>query len=117
MNTETERPVEPSDSERSEWPDATREYVEYLESQEDKLNGYIWALRAAVQHDDSPINPDGLIAHAMQSTPDACLAQHDAGVVADALETLLPLAKSGQDDFMVETIEANIKHLRRKAGD
>lgn len=28
------RPIEPSDNERSEWPDTTRAYVEYLESME-----------------------------------------------------------------------------------
>lgn len=32
------RPIEPSDTERAEWPDATRTYVEYLEGLDDELN-------------------------------------------------------------------------------
>ena len=33
----SDRPIEPSDTERSEWPNATREYVEWLEEAEDAL--------------------------------------------------------------------------------
>ena len=32
----SDRPLEPSDTERSEWPNATREYVEWLEEREDE---------------------------------------------------------------------------------
>jgi len=42
--------------------------------------------------------------------------RHDAKVVADALEVLLPIAKHGNSPYMIETLEGNIDHLRKKAG-
>jgi hypothetical protein len=43
--------------------------------------------------------------------------RHDAKVVADALEVLLPIAKHGNSPYMIETLEGNIDHLRKKVAD
>lgn len=40
--------------------------------------------------------------------------KHDAKVVIDALEVLLPIAKYGNSPYMIETLEGNIDHLRKK---
>ena len=48
QDTEAERPVEPSDTERGNWPQATQDYVEYLESVEverDRLRDLITGIR------------------------------------------------------------------------
>lgn len=53
---------------------------------------------------------------ALRDSPETSLAMRDARVVADALEPLLKLARSGGGSaYMVETIETNIDHLRHRA--
>jgi len=47
MSEAPERPVEPSDPERAEWSDVTREYVEYLEWCEDHVLALVAAEREA----------------------------------------------------------------------
>lgn len=86
-----------------------------LTSERDALKAHLSAVKSAFQQDESPIDPDGVLHHVMMRAPDASLARRDARIVADALDNLLPVAKNGHHDYIVETLETNIAHLRRQA--
>jgi len=97
--------MEPSNQERSEWPDTTREYVEDLEITIDKMNkanvGLIRQLAdALIERDQLAARVDGLLNYmeilvgtndsfwskskayqVYNERPEAALLRHDAGVI------------------------------------
>ena len=85
-----ERPVEPSDPDRAEWSDVTREYVEYLEG----VEGHAQALVAAAYEDaarkafdrlfDEMCKAQGIQVSFVENTCEKVVKEVRAGTPADA---------------------------------
>lgn len=99
------RPIEPSDTERAEWPDTTRAYVEYLEAIEGGIGMTVEEYRRVVWKAIEDV----------QSHSDAIRADERAKVIAEAVA----LCEDGTDYGYIsggdEQARVLLKHLHTPA--